>query len=71
MDKHFIELNNNIIDKIEEITLTDYGFIEDKIETEKCIDIIEDLIIEYENLLDEYNDFKTYVEDNYSFKGMR
>lgn len=66
-----IRLGKDTIEKIEAITLTDYDIIDCKIAVDKCIDIIEDLIIEYENLLDEYNNYQTYIEDNYTFKEMR
>lgn len=71
MKDNFIKLNKKTVDKIEEITLTDYQIIDCKVEVEKCLDIIEDLILEYENLLEEYNEYKTYVQDNYSFKELR
>lgn len=53
-----------MIDRIEEITLEEYS--------EKDIDLmLRDLLVEYDKLLDEYNDYKSYVEDNYVFKEMR
>lgn len=66
-----MKLEQELIDKIEEITLTDYDIVDCKVTLDKCIDIIEDLIIEYEHLLDEYNDYKEYIQDNYEFKEMR
>lgn len=66
-----MKLEQKLIDKIEEITLTDYDIIDCKVTLDKCLSIIEDLIIEYENLLDEYNDYKEYIRDNFEFKEMR
>ena len=66
-----IRLGKETIEKIEAITLTNYDIIDCKIAVDKCIDIIEDLIIEYENLLDEYNDYQAYIQDNFAFKEMR
>lgn len=66
-----IRLGKETIEKIEAITLTDYDIIDCKIAVDKCIDIIEDLIIEYEHLLDEYNDYQEYIQDNFAFKEMR
>ncbi len=58
-----MKLEQKLIDKIEEITLTDYQFKNG--ETNNGDLIIDDLVIAYENLLEEFNDFKEYVEDNY------
>lgn len=59
-----MKLEQKLIDKIEEITLTDYQFKNG--ETDNGDLIIDDLVMAYEDLLEEFNDFKTYVEDNYS-----
>lgn len=64
-----MKLEQKLIDKIEEITLTDYQFKDG--ETKNGDLIIDDLVMAYENLLEEFNDFKTYVEDNFEFKEMR
>jgi len=59
-----MKLDEKMKKKVEEITLTKYD--------EKDIDLmLRDLIIEYDKLLEEYNDYKSYVEDNYEFKEMR
>lgn len=58
-----MKLEQKLIDKIEEITLTDYQFKDG--ETNNGDLIIDDLVMAYENLLEEFNDFKEYVEDNY------
>jgi hypothetical protein len=59
-----MKLEQKLIDKIEEITLTDYQFKNG--ETDNGDLIIDDLVMAYEDLLEEFNDFKEYVEDNYS-----
>lgn len=57
-------IDKKMIEKIEGITLEKYD--------EKAIDLmLRDLLIEYDKLLDEYNDYKLYVEDNFVFKEMR
>lgn len=57
-------MDKKMIEKVEEITLTKYD--------EKDVDLmLRDLLVEYDKLLDEYNDYKLYVEDNYVFKEMR
>lgn len=53
-----IEFDSATIEKIEKITLTDYKFENCKIQADKCIDIIQDLISYYEDLQEEYNDYK-------------
>ena len=57
-------MDKKTIEKVEGITLTKYD--------EKDVDLmLRDLLVEYDKLLDEYNDYKLYVEDNYIFKEMR
>lgn len=65
MKREYIELSQKTIDKIEEITLTDYEINDCKVLVDNCINIIEDLIIEYDNLLEEYNDYKEKEMDRY------
>lgn len=62
-----MRLSSDLIKRLEEITLTkyDFNFLG---ETENWDIIVEDLIRSYEDLLDEYNDYKTYIEDNYEMK---
>lgn len=68
MKGDYLELDEKLIKRIEEITRTDYNFNECKVIAENCINIIEDLITEYDNLMSEYDDFEAYVEDNYKMK---
>jgi len=68
MKGEYLELDEKLIKRIEEITNTDYDFKDCKVIAENCISIIEDLITEYDNLMSEYDDFETYVEDNYKMK---
>lgn len=65
MKREYIELSQKTIDRIEEITLTDYEIKDCKVLVENCVNIIEDLIIEYDNLLEEYNDYKEKETDRY------
>ena len=65
MKGEYIELNQKTIDRIEEITLTDYEINDCKVLADNCINIIEDLITEYDNLLEEYNDYKEKETDRY------
>lgn len=52
-----MRLDKELIKRLEEITMTDYDFNENG-ETDKWDIIVDDLIREYEDLLDEYNDYK-------------
>lgn len=65
MKREYIELSQKTIDRIEEITLTDYEIKDCKVLVDNCVNIIEDLIIEYDNLLEEYNDYKEKETDRY------
>ena len=65
MKREYIELSQKTIDRIEEITLTDYEINDCKVLVDNCINIIEDLIIEYDKLLEEYNDYKEKEMDRY------
>lgn len=51
-------------EKFEEITLLKY-------DAQRCEEMIEELILEYERLEEKLKDYKQYVEDNYEFKEMR
>lgn len=57
-------LSKNLIEKVEEITVTDYNF-NDKGETDNWDILVEDLIREYESLLEEYNDYKEEVLERF------
>lgn len=52
-----MRLDKDLIKKLEEITVTDYGFNENG-ETDNWDIIVDDLIREYEDLLEEYNNYK-------------
>lgn len=57
-------LDKKQIERIHEITLTDYGFNE-KGETDKWDYVVNDLLIEYEDLLEEYNNYKEKILDRF------
>lgn len=59
-------MTKELIKKVEEITSTDYGF-DEKGYTENWDILVEDLIVAYEDLLEEYNDYKTREEDKYPY----
>ena len=52
-----MKLTKKLIEELEQITMTDYNFNENG-ETENWDVIVEDLIMYYEDLLEEFNDYK-------------
>ena len=54
-----------VIDKIHEITSTDYELEGNFFPTDSMIPAFEDLLCAYEILEEEFEDFKQNVEDNY------
>lgn len=61
-----MNLSKELIERLENITSTDYSFNSNG-ETDKWDIIVEDLISQYEDLLEEYNDYKTREEDEYPY----
>ncbi len=59
-----MKLDEKQIKRLKEITLTDYEFNENG-ETEYWDSIVNDLLIEYEDLLEEYNNYKEQVLDRF------
>ena len=53
------------IDRICEITYTDYDIKDSMVSVDNLIIMLEDLYTEYECLKEEYEDFKKDVKDNY------
>ena len=60
-------LSKEMIKKVEEITLTDYFFDENG-KTENWDVLVEDLIREYEDLQDEFEDYKQKQIDKFEDK---
>ena len=61
----FIQLNEKIIEKIEEVTFTRVNRINDFIYAEDIKSIIEDLLIAIDEKTEELDDLKQNLEDNY------
>lgn len=62
-----MKLSKKLRKKVEELTLTNYNFNENN-ETKEGDMIIEDLIWLYEDLQDEFKQYKEYVRENYKQK---
>ena len=61
----YLELDDKLKNKIENITNVDYEFKGNFLPSEKIISIFEDLICEIESLNEKFEDFKKDVEYNY------
>lgn len=61
----YLELDDKLKNKIENITNIDYDFKGNFLPSEKIISIFEDLICEIESLNEKFEDFKKDVEYNY------
>lgn len=59
-----IWLDKKSIEKVEEITCTDYNFNEDG-ETDLWDVLVDDLLIQYDNLKDEYDSLLERYQDRY------
>ncbi len=62
-NKNYVEFDKKEKDFIEDLTMTNFGFIGTKIEAEKCLDIIDELIRAYINLQKENEKNKEYIKE--------
>ena len=60
-----MKLSKDLIKRIEEITLTDYSFNSEG-ETDKWDILVEDLLLYYNDLEEEFEDYKAKMEDRYA-----
>lgn len=54
-----------LINKISKLTLTNYEVTGDFIPVDSLISVIEDLMVEYDGISEEFEDYKQYVDYNY------
>ena len=66
--KNYYIINEENLNKIVEITGSDYDNKNGMIEESYLENIIEDLICEYHNIKEELDDLKENLEDNYTLK---
>lgn len=57
-----MNLDNDLLERINKITSTKYT---EPITEDDVISIIEEIVNEYEHLLDRYNDLEQQIEDNF------
>ena len=65
---NFYKLNSNefeAVKRIEKITGCDYELLGDFIPTECLIESARDMLVYYEKLQEEFEDYKQFVKDNY------
>jgi hypothetical protein len=68
-----MRIKKELIEKIEGLTMVDYGIVKDEeigclIPVENIEAVLEDMLLVYNELAEEYEDFKEEVEDNYIYK---
>lgn len=61
----YLELKQDLIDKIEEITFTDYERKGDYIPAENIENMIKDLLCEIDRLNEKIEDMENDIRDNY------
>lgn len=61
----YIKLNEDLYNKIKNITFTDYEATGDFIPSESIEPMLEDLLLEIDRLQEKYNDLEQNINDNY------
>lgn len=61
----YIKLNEDLYNKIKNITFTDYEALGDFILSESIEPMLEDLLLEIDRLQEKYNDLEQNINDNY------
>lgn len=64
----FTEFKEDKYKQVKEITNTDYDMKNNLIEVDALKSIIEDLLVEYDNLKEKFDDYKNEVENDYELK---
>ena len=60
----YIKINDEIIRKLEAITMTNYNAT-DMVSVEQLVDMLSDMIIEYDRLEEDKEDLENDLENNY------
>ncbi len=64
MENVYVKIDNEIIRKVESITMTNYNAT-DMVSVEKLVDMLNDMIVEYNRLEEEKEDLENDLENNY------
>lgn len=71
MEKVYKTIGDDLLEKIENVTDIDYEYKQDYIPKE-IIDMLKDLVVEYDKLKEEYEDYKEdterTIQDDYNLK---
>ena len=64
MENVYVKIDDEIIKKVEAITMTDYDTTS-MVSVDKLVDILSDMIVEYDRLEEEKEDLENDLENNY------
>ena len=64
MENVYVKIDDEIIRKVESITMTNYNAT-DMVSVEKLVDMLNDMIVEYNRLEEEKEDLENDLENNY------
>lgn len=64
MENVYVKIDDEIIKKVEAITMTDYNTTS-MVSVDKLVDILSDMIVEYNRLEEEKEDLENDLENNY------
>lgn len=63
--KTYVKIEKKVLEKIEEITNTNYNAEDVYLTTESLVMIIDDLLVELDKMQDKLNDLENNLNDNY------
>lgn len=61
----WVDIDNDILKKVEEATVTDYEAIGGKVTVDSLLGMVEDLLIELEDANDKYKELEADLNENY------
>lgn len=64
MENVYVKIDDEIIRKVESITMTNYNAT-DMVSLDKILDMLNDMIVEYNRLEEEKEDLENDLENNY------
>lgn len=64
MENVYVKIDDEIIKKVEAITMTDYDATS-MVSVDKLVDMLSDMIVEYNRLEEEKEDLENDLENNY------
>lgn len=61
----WVDIDSNILNKVQEATITDYEAVDGKVTVDSLKGMVEDLLIELENSDDKYRELEADLNENY------